>query len=126
MDNYKIAIFHGDNPIDKNHGFQDGEIEKFGKRTSDAYHILEFIDKIHEKYKDVPLLCGVKPTYPGHIPACFFTLLGDPVFYNTTPNDKKIWKYGSILFFEIDNRKTKRINIRFCSNNTWISNLSIL
>ena len=96
MDEYKIAIFHGDNPIDFNHGFQDGEIEIFGKREEKAYHILEFIERIKEKYNDVPLLCGVKPTYPGHAPACFFTLLGDPVFYNNTPNDKKYGKMGQL------------------------------
>lgn len=113
MDNYKIAIFHGDNPVDKNHGFQDGEIEKFGERTSDAYHILEFIDKIHEKYKDVPLLCGVKPTYPGHIPACFFTLLGDPVFYNTTPNDKKYGNMGQFYFSKSITEKQKESILNF-------------
>lgn len=115
MDNYKIAIFHGDNPIDINHGYQNGEIEKFGERTEDSYHILEFIEKIQERYADVPLLNSVKNTYPAHIPACFFALLGDPVFYNTTPNDKKYGKMGQFYFPKSINESQKQAILEWAS-----------
>lgn len=98
MDEYKIAIFHGNNPIDVHHDYQDGEIEIFGDRLGDTYHILEFIEKIKEKYNDVPLLSGVKLSHPAYVPACFFALLEDPVFYNTTPNDKRYGKMGQFYF----------------------------
>jgi ribulose-5-phosphate 4-epimerase/fuculose-1-phosphate aldolase len=113
MDNYKIAIFHGDNSVDINHGYQNGEIEKFGERGEDAYHILEFIEKIKQNYSDVPLLNGVKYTFPAHIPACFFTMLGDPVFYNITPNDKKYGKMGQFYFPNQINESQKQALIEF-------------
>lgn len=115
MDNYKIAIFHGDNPVDTNHGYQNGEIEKFGERTENSYHIFEFTERIQEKYNDIPLLSSVKKTYPAHIPAAFFTLLGDPVFYNTTPNDKNYGKMGQFYFPKSINESQRKAMLEFAN-----------
>lgn len=115
MDEYKIAIFHGDNAFDQDHGFIDGEIEKFGERLKQSYHILEFIDHIQKKYQDVPLLKGVKPTHPPYVPACFFTFLGDVVFYNIAPLDKKYGKIGQFYFPQSISDAQKKSILEFSS-----------
>lgn len=93
MENYKFAIFYGDE--NKKKEMQDGKVEKFGNiLLEDFNHIHYLIEYIDNNFSDIPLFKSLNKRHSPEIAAFLISRLGNIVFLNVTQNIKRFGKSG--------------------------------
>ena len=95
MDDYKIALIHGDQFVEK--GLMDGSVELIGEIEQDSLHIASLLNYAKSTFSQLPIFSQLTIRHQPEVIAYFLTRLGLTVFFNMTRYDENnLRKYGKI------------------------------
>jgi len=124
MDDYKIALIHGDNFEDR--GLIDGKLEYCGEISKDSLHVVNLLNYAKQNFPDISIFQQLSVRHQPEIISYFLTKLGYVVFLNMTRYDSEhLKKYGKFGMFLLPDKLTdnqKEALNDFCSS---ISNFDI-
>lgn len=100
MEDYKVAIIHGNNNEERN--IREGQIEKLGDFSDEEQlHSACLLDYANEKYKDAGIFKQLNYRHKAETIGYFLTMIDNNiVFFNVTKNAKKYGKMGLMLMPE--------------------------